>query len=610
MKLIIFCLLLATTFAQTANPNLMGIDMEKIATAKGMEMLLSAMMAFSDADMVIESDMFTDEPKILSGDVGFEGIIGIPDTTHGDAVRGSGAGWVDAKCRDNDGHGDGRCHTSALSPTTAQMLFNCNGSPDHMDGYPICFSWPIRPGSLNHEVIEITMIDGTTRTPMCYSDNPNLELNERHCVVFFGDFFNREDPSSPDHYDVDYITVPEGSTLELIGPDGPVSAVGIKYNLDRESSSYSGGAPYFTAAKLNPGAWSVGDGGADDLQLLFGFKYPNDGTVNYGDEVTHTIRLFYSGGMTPNGVRSLMPWEYDDYFTLVLNDGQEINERNTPVTSEGTSVTVLGLADLGGKIDEQDGTPDLCYQTDYDNYIDVSLKINGDPNVIKSLKYFHKGAGLFNPGGPGDNPDYKKGDTFGAYSGEGKPGEIDISFDLDNSRKVTWCSDMDGNTLSLDPQVCLNAYANGLVPEVVFGSLGKNLGLDKMIKATVCGNGDMFPAQQCQQMKAAVGCDSVGVLCPKTCGMCGPKGVLAESLYEQLRSLGVEVQVSRETAIATAKEVETEYAAEAESSISANSQGTALYGFAALGVIGSLYYIGTHLSSDSKYTEVVGADEI
>lgn len=616
--LLLSCLLFASAWAQTVPPpqnNPVGIDPAALASIKGTATLLGAMLAFTDADIIVNSDLFTDEPKILSGDVGFEGIIGI-DVTSKEAANAAGAGWVDSdECRDGVSTGDGRTHTSGLGAETAAMMYNCKEFPEGQDGFPICFSWPIRPSTISADAVKITMLDGSIRKPNCYSTMPNLEFNERHCFVMFGDFFNRDDPNSASHYDVAKVEVPEGSTLELIGPDGPVSAVGIVYNLDPDTSSYWGGAPYFTAAKLNT-ANGVGDGCSDDCMIFNGHKFPNDAETMYGADATHTIRLFYSGGMTPNGVISLMPWQYEDYFTVTAC-GQPINNRYEPVTcDDGTVVQVNGLADLGAPIEELDGTPDKCYSTDYDNYIDVSLKIVGDPSVVEKVDYFHKGAGLMNPGGPGDNSDGTKTEAdYGIYSGAGKAGFIEVEYDEGDKKRISWCGDNNGNTISMQPEACMSAYQAGQVKQVTLGSLGKLYNLDQVMKLGACSKGDMLSTQMCRQGMAMMGCDgALRAICPQSCGVCGPNGQYAKMLYSQLAELGVEVTLEESVAVAKASAFESTVSltseSMAESTIPLVDPNHIMLGLAALGFLGTMYYGVRFMKTSSAYTEVFGENEI
>jgi hypothetical protein len=43
---------------------------------------------------------------------------------------------------------------------------------------------------------------------------------------------------------------------------------------------------------------------------------PNDGVALYGSRAKFRLRVYTSGGMTPNGVSALLPTDYDRYFAV------------------------------------------------------------------------------------------------------------------------------------------------------------------------------------------------------------------------------------------------------------------------------------------------------
>lgn len=167
-------------------------------------------------------------------------------------------------------------------------------------------------------------------------------------------------------------------------------------------------------AKINRMA-DVIDGEDTDGTAPNPFVYPNDCISVWGTDVEYRLRMFTSGGFSPDGVSGVWPTDFEKYFrllatlptgeTLILNEtGKEYQVGNAG------SVKILGLADLGLKKD----TYDLCYMEDKDNQIDVCLA--GDEAAIRlitglELPVCNKTAdplgqykGLYNPGGPGNDP--------------------------------------------------------------------------------------------------------------------------------------------------------------------------------------------------------------
>lgn len=137
-----------------------------------------------------------------------------------------------------------------------------------------------------------------------------------------------------------------------------------------------------------------------DANNLIGSSYSqfNDGKSLYGDLAQYRLRLFYNHGQSPNGVVGLTPDAYLRYFTVILDDGREIETAGVAYDTDDGSITVVGLADLGQARDSCDGYADFCYGEDTDNYIDIIL--SGDEAAMAHISSVHIEPGLFNPGGP------------------------------------------------------------------------------------------------------------------------------------------------------------------------------------------------------------------
>lgn len=172
--------------------------------------------------------------------------------------------------------------------------------------------------------------------------------------------------------------------------------------------------------------------------------------------------------MTPDGLTGLTPEMYDRYFTLLFSTGQELSASNIAMAIEGTdtSVTVLGLADVGIYL-EEGYTP--CYADDRDNYIDIILHVTGDATVLEttliSFRSFSQQPGLYNPGGPGPTP-------FDSIRHVAPAVEqiYPIDVDLNRVREVAYCVHQDGSDTT-DIATCNQWLAAGEMEQFELGQL-------------------------------------------------------------------------------------------------------------------------------------------
>lgn len=343
-------------------------------------------------DTLIEADLFSPRPEILSAGYGFEGIIGVEG---GEAeVRAAGGAWNKVTCA----HGE----TPSRRVLTSSVEPNAGLTVDHADAMPIVFSWPYLPSTLAPTDFAIHLNDGTTVTPAYATINPNYEYNERQVAVVFGEFGNRLRPDEAGaRYPVRVEIVADDKPLMLVGPNGPVSAVG----LSKESSNPYVAGPSLVAAKLTRFS-TRGEGGP----RLLGGPFPNDGVALYGKAAGYRLRTYTSGGFSPDGVRGLRPDEFERFFRLHLRqpDGTSrvIDRAGVDYTVAGGRIRVVGLADLGLAASDK-VTYDDCYVEDWDNYIDIVL--DGDEAAMRTLTAVEIPAtgaygAFFNPGGPGNDP--------------------------------------------------------------------------------------------------------------------------------------------------------------------------------------------------------------
>jgi len=284
----------------------------------------------------------------------------------------------------------------------------------YADAMPIVFSWPVLPSTVNNTDFLLTLNNGTKVNPAVASLVPNHETNERSTVVVFGEFGNRIDPSLPDaEYVVEVEIVDDGSPLMLVGPNGTlVSAVGMKYNASG-SLPYGPSAvgPKLVAAKIS----MMSTEGEGTNGTATDNTFPNDCRALYGSEIQYRLRMYTSGGFSPDGVSSLTPDAYQTYFRVHVSaeDGSTVLLNDTGVDYEipgAGKLKIHGLADLGLKND----TYNLCYASDHDNYIDVCMTgdlaaarlVSGIEIPVGNSTADPEGRykGLYNPGGPGNDP--------------------------------------------------------------------------------------------------------------------------------------------------------------------------------------------------------------
>ena len=411
-------------------------------------------------DVIINADIWAQKPEMMAAGLGFTGIVGVPNLSTSDvglsktlAVLAGGT-WNNVQCP------DGRTpplssYTSASTPSGVRAYYGENVY--YSDGLPVEFSWPILPSTLDADDFKVTLNNGTSVTPQVTSIWPNFEYNERSVAVLFGHFGNRIPPGRPGA--IYPVSVKVVSTLRLVGPGGHlVSAAGMSVRTGGSPYTRPGvpprerGGPVLVAAKLSRMS-TVGD----TAPLLFRQDLPNNGVALYGAQAKFRLRVFTSGGMTPNGVSALLPTDYDRYFVV---DAVTRSGRTIPLTRAGKTyfidghpLRVVGLADLGRK----EKTYGPCYSSDNDNYIDIVLDGSAAAaRRITAVRIPSQGRyrPLYNPGGPGDNP------APGVrYSAGSPPIDQPVTIALRNPLTVTYVRCPDGHVYTRlpIPPACLAA---------------------------------------------------------------------------------------------------------------------------------------------------------
>jgi hypothetical protein len=343
-------------------------------------------------DKLINADLWGDKPEILSADYGFEGIEGVPGNEAG--VIAAGGTWMNITTPD----ASFAAFTTAASPSN---VLNAFGYPtNHADALPICFSWPVLPSTVNPTDFRLTLNTGRVVKPEVASIAPNFLYNKRSCVVILGQFGNRLSPGTPGAiYPTQLTVVDNGTTLKLVGPNGPVSAVGLTKS---SGNPYRlGGGPALIGAKL-----SIMNDVGQDAPKAFANDIPNGGTALYGGEAQYRLRIYTNAGVSPDGVAAILPTDFSTFFQVQVTDNERttlLTETNVPYTFSAGKITVVGLADLG----KYDLPLNDAYVADRDNYVDIILK--GDEAAMRLITAVIIPASgsyssLYNPGGPGNNP--------------------------------------------------------------------------------------------------------------------------------------------------------------------------------------------------------------
>ncbi|MFZ4661455.1 MAG: phospholipase [Caldilineaceae bacterium] len=357
---------------------------------------------------LVGADYWSDEPRILSAGLGFEGIIGIAEYTEETVREAEGSWFGSMTCTSGEEPSDSD-RTSATTPTT--MAAVGEGTPDYADALPIVFSWPVATETIDITDFQYTLNNGEIGLLTGITMFPNWELNERNVVVLYGEFANRglaseEDAIFPVRLDI----VEDETPLLLIGPNGEeFNAVGLSWETD--ATPYDSG-PRLVGAKINHvGDEAIGEGGIPALMTITG-AFPNDEFAMYGGG-DFRIRVLTTGGFSPDGVTALRPHMYEDFFRVHVNgeDGETVLLENVgeEYTVAGGTLRVLGLAETGQKENPDAGIYyDDCYDEDRDNYIDIILE--GDEEAARNVTFVEipslEGGyrAFYNPGGPGPEP--------------------------------------------------------------------------------------------------------------------------------------------------------------------------------------------------------------
>lgn len=246
---------------------------------------------------------------------------------------------------------DGKEITNAAPART--LRFACkNPDLEWMDGMPIVFNFPLKD-TPDKEAFEVKLSDGTTTTPDCVMLSPANEDNEMDTLLILGQFGDGA---------ADTVRPVEMSVVEsvmLVGPDGDLDAKGLSFQNEKDLN-YIDSSVRLSYARM----WGVSEfeeGTRYPTWPLPSSIYPNTCEVTF-PSTTHVIRMAFSGGITLDGVNSVLPTT-EGIFTVVTFSILE-------------EVPYLGLADLGKAISVKEGT---MYESDGDNYLDICLDLTNMP---------------------------------------------------------------------------------------------------------------------------------------------------------------------------------------------------------------------------------------
>ena len=394
-------------------------------------------------DVIINADIWNRKPEMMAAGLGFTNIIGVPGITTSNVPLSrtltvlAGGAWNSNVHCSNGQTPPLSSYTSAATPSAIRSTYGQDVY--YSDGLPVEFSWPILPSTLDADDFAVKLNNGTTITPQVVSIWPNYLYNERSVAVMFGHFGNRIPPSQAGAlYPVSVTVVRGSSVLKLVGRGQRiVSAVGFSARSPGSPYTAPGvppaqrGGPTLVAAKLSRMS-AVGN----TAPPIFRQNVPNSGVALYGRQAKFRLRMYTSGGMTPNGVTPLLPTQYGQYFQVdaVNSAGKTIRLMKAGRTYyvDGQPLRVVGLANLGRK----QASYDDCYTELRNNYIDIVL--DGSAAAARRITTVEipstgRYRPLYNPGGPGNDP------APGVhYSAPTPPIAEPVMISLDNPLTVTY----------------------------------------------------------------------------------------------------------------------------------------------------------------------------
>ncbi len=401
-----------------------------------------------NSDIIVNSPILSNTPKILyAGGFSMLNSVSILNKSH---VLDTQGNW-DNRYSENDlkiitaraitSTGDIRGGGSIADPT-----FNL-----FYDNIPVTFSHPVLISSLSELQFVVNLNNGFVAKPFNFGASPNTKYNEKACIVLNG-YFNNKITEGPNAIYPVSIQIIEayGKKLYCIGPDGLIDMTGQTIQMNN---------PYVSPPTLltcilhsyyqpeNDIYNNLGETGCglNKTELL------NNGVIFYGNNAQYRFRIFTGPGYSPDGITSLLPDKYENYFFLQYVDPNtgsttDLMKQNYTYEINGKFVEIVGLAELGVPQTTYDNT----YVEDHDNQVDIIVK--GDIEIIENIKKLIIPSGtdkngnpvepytnytkFYNPGGPGPNPPPESENIL--YCPPSVYQELDVVNHLTNPQTITY----------------------------------------------------------------------------------------------------------------------------------------------------------------------------
>lgn len=308
-----------------------------------------------------------DPPRILSAIAGMPKCFGVPDVQTGQQW---GCAYTEySSCGSTVQSLGGGCNTPNQANAICRGQYLNNNTAQ--DATPVTFNFKVDVNTVDAQYFQYNFADGSSTLASCAVPNavPCNEGNEQQTIAIAGNAGGWTGFATS-------LTIV--GPLMLIRPDGSsVSAQGLTYSgpdLDVNNG------PVLLTADLE--AFSA-DG---ELGAQNGAQYPNHCQVNF-PSTTHRIRLLFNGGVTYDGLRSIVP-DHTSLFELSTASGAMFPSQN-----------YLGLADLGSTMPSTQCEKDT-YVHDGDNYVDICLQMNSNtPPPTSIFMPCNSGNILVNPKG-------------------------------------------------------------------------------------------------------------------------------------------------------------------------------------------------------------------
>jgi hypothetical protein len=225
-----------------------------------------------------------------------------------------------------------------------------------------------------------------------------------------------------------------GTPVQLITPKGLVDGTGLSQTSNNPYDPFNG--PTLVGAKLSRLSLA-----GDYPAPAFPNSVANHGVEYYGtSDKLYRLRLFTSGGFSPDGVSGFLPQEFARFFQLTAQgpagEAITIGQAGSSVKVKGGTLKVKGIADLGNGLSAD---PDYTYSEDHDNQFDLIIRASS-PKAIRALENvvlpdprLGTHSPIYNPGGPGTAP------LPSIRYTQPSPGQtIAVEFALKDSATVSW----------------------------------------------------------------------------------------------------------------------------------------------------------------------------